>query len=1256
MEVMKEPIAIVGMGCRAPGGVDSPEKFWELLSSEIDAISEIPAEREWDLERFYHEDAEKPGFSYTRHGGFIQGVYEFDPAFFSISSREVRTMDPQQRLALEVAWEALEHGGIRPSRIAGSNTGVFMGALSNDYMHLQFQRDAGLLEAHSVTGGMLSGISGRISYMFDLLGPSVTVDTACSSSLTAVHLACHALCSREIDCALAGGVNLMLIPEGTVMMCRIHALSRDGRCKTYDSSADGYGRSEGAGIIVLKRLQDAVRDNDNIFACIIGSVSNHNGKSAAFTVPNGRQQEAAIRKAIESAGINPGMVDYIEAHGTGTMLGDPIEMEAFARVFGEEGRRGRPLYVGSVKTNIGHAESAAGILGIIKTVLSFQKNKIPPNLHLKMPNGELPLDEVPVIIPARLTDFPQKAGCKIAGVSASGFSGTNVHIVLKGAGEPEKRTGHPEDKSGCPRLFTLSGKTCEAVWDRAKALKQYITDYPNTAIGDLCYTLGCGREHFEYRSSAVVETMEELTEILNLLGKEDRQSLKNLITRTEPGKPALAWLFTDSGCQFFDWRQDIYEHEPVFRKGMQQCDAFFLERTGESFLEAMHGQDRKNGYREKRLCVLYAASFAFRYAEALLWESLGIIPDAVAGAGSGIFAAAWEAGFYSMEDAFCLLIEYARLWEKLSERQRVYPFEVNRALEQFMQAFGSIPSNSPRMELIGGKGVCVTRKELGDCMADCMAGSFNELQTLHILRGKGYSVFMEIGAEAPLDSEKQRHRNASDAGTIYIKAFREGEEYKRTLLEGLSSLYSMGRSVDFDALNRPYALKRLALPTYPFRRKEYRLQTVVQGEPGREAARKRLNILGRYLPSPLKSRQYETVLTPAMFPEARDTGLLLHIGHYQEIITHAFLDTIPEADIRIMGLELLAALVLNEEFDVQIYCILTPLEDAVWEAEISSRSPGDKAREKEWTLHARCRVATVLKDIGLSNQCPYTRAACEKQELIMTGQDFYLSMKELLGLDFGQSVRWLEKLWATPDGVLAELRPATGQEALEAWPLGFPPGIIDSAAQVFNAYDSFSESESLFLLAGISGISRSNLPGGFPRMVRLHKKKTSSGDEKCGDVELLNEKGELLVFYKDVRLRRTSVKSFLKLCSRDFKVNKASQLAPLRLYHILRELPAEERRKRLAAEITGELERILGQERSAGGLDSAPFNLGIDSLMAMELQNWVKRNLGITPDISLILYGESVKYIVDRIDDQLESLRETPAGVYTASGVMEGVL
>ncbi|HTT38370.1 MAG TPA: polyketide synthase, partial [Burkholderiales bacterium] len=463
----QEPVAVIGLGCRFPGGGDSPEAFWRVLEEGVNCARLVGRDR-WDMDAFYDPDPAVPGKMYTRHAALLDTVDDFDAEFFSVPAGEAGKMDPQQRLLLEVAWEAIENAGYAPPRLSGSRTAVFVGVMNHDYEHLQNLRRAfDDISGYVGVGTALSVAAGRLSYFLGLKGPSVALDTACSSSLVTVHLACQSLRHRESDLALAGGVNLILSPTTMIAESKAMMLAPDGRCKTFDASADGYGRGEGCGIVVLKRLADARRDGDTVLAVIRGSAVNQDGRSQGLTAPNGPAQQAVIEAALANAGVQPQDVDYVEAHGTGTPLGDPIEIQALGAVYGAARANGTPLLVGSVKTNVGHLESAAGVAGLIKLILALQHRTIPAHLNLQKVNPHIDLERHQVAVPTAATPWPTKNGKKRVGATSSfGFSGTNAHVIVEEAEAREAAVESGEPERGV-HVLALSAKSEAALQELA---------------------------------------------------------------------------------------------------------------------------------------------------------------------------------------------------------------------------------------------------------------------------------------------------------------------------------------------------------------------------------------------------------------------------------------------------------------------------------------------------------------------------------------------------------------------------------------------------------------------------------------------------------------------------------------------------------------------------------------------------------------------------------------------------------------------
>ena len=687
-QIKTEPIAIIGMACRFPGRANSPDQFWDLMDKGQDAISEFPDGR-WDVDAYYDANPDSVGKIYTRKGGFLTQVDTFDAQFFGISPREAMSLDPQHRLLLEVSWEALEDACQSPDQLLGSRTGVFVGIGQNDYEQYRlFGPDPSKIDSYDATGSGFCFASGRLSYFYDFHGPSMSIDTACSSSLVALHQACKSLLAGECDLALAGGVQIMLKPESGIYLSRIKVLSPDGRCKTFDASADGYGRGEGCGVIALRRLSEASARGDQILAVIRGSAVNHDGSSSSFTAPNGQAQQALLRQAFQNADIDAASVDYVEAHGTGTPLGDPIEVNALAAVLGPGRSADRPLWIGSVKTNINHLEAASGIAGIIKVVLALQHDRIPAHLLFNTPSPHIPWDRLPVQILASAVPWPVSSHHpRRAGVSAFGISGTNAHIIIEEAPGVENKTmvgvqtPSPTDSRGdrpvahiC-HVLTLSARTPQALTDLVQLYHDHLTQHSDLSLSDICFSAASGRTHFSHRIAAVADSTQALRNMLTAQSLQKADDVDKKIQSHQPSKsigfyqgkmqtpkPDLVFLFTGQGSQYPGMGKQLYDHQPEFRKYLNQCrDCSPL--AGISLTDLLFSS--QDGFSIHDTAFTQPALFALEYSLARMWQSWGIEPVAVMGHSVGEYVAACLAGVFSLEDALGLIAARGHLIQAL---------------------------------------------------------------------------------------------------------------------------------------------------------------------------------------------------------------------------------------------------------------------------------------------------------------------------------------------------------------------------------------------------------------------------------------------------------------------------------------------------------------------------------------------------------------------------------------------------------------
>lgn len=876
-----EPIAIIGMGCRFPGA-NNPEEFWELLRDGRDAIREVPKER-WDINAYYDPNPDTPGKMSTRFGGFLERVDEFDPTFFNISPREAVSLDPQQRLLLEVSWEALENAGLMPEKLP-TRTGVFVGVSENDYFQLLLKQGLAEIDSYLSLGNDQSTASGRLSYFLGLTGPCLSVNTACSSSLVTVHLACQSLRNSECDLALAGGVHLILTPELSINLSKARMLSPDGCCKTFDANANGFVRAEGCGVILLKRLRDAQANGDNILAVIRGSAINQDGRTSGLTVPHGPSQQAVIQQALENGSVNPDLVSYVEAHGTGTSLGDPIEVGALGSVFGQ---RQHPLWLGSVKTNIGHLESAAGIAGLIKVVLSLKHGEIPPSLHFQVPNPHINWDELPVkVVTERI---PWSVESRIAGVSSFGFSGTNAHVVLEEAPQIDKQKAEVERPL---HLLCLSAKTKEALLQLASQYEQHLATEPNWELGDICFTANTGRSHFNYRLGVVASQLEQVREKLAAFNAEQETIgvFQGRINTTNK----IAFLFTGQGSQYVGMGRQLYQTQPTFRETLDKCDRILAPYLEKPLLDVLYPQEGENlSSIIDETAYTQPALFALEYALFQLWKSWGLEPDVVMGHSVGEYVAACVAGVFSLEDGLKLIAERGRLMQALppgGEMVSVMASEQQIAtlIQPYAQDISIAAINGPESVVISGRGeainaVCITLEASGiktkklnvshafhSPLMEPMLASFEKVvqqvsfsspqiklisnvtgelatsevatpeywcrhirqpvrfaSSMNSLEKQGVEVLVEIGPK-PLMLGMGRLCLPEHKG-LWLVSLRPEQDDWQQLLTSLAQLYVRGVPLNWVGFDRAYSRRREQLPTYPFQRQRYWIEETDRG-------------------------------------------------------------------------------------------------------------------------------------------------------------------------------------------------------------------------------------------------------------------------------------------------------------------------------------------------------------------------------------------------------------------------------------------
>ncbi|MFJ6690606.1 SDR family NAD(P)-dependent oxidoreductase [Streptomyces sp. NPDC091294] len=845
--VEDDPVVVVGMACRFPGGVESPEGLWRLVADGVDAVSEFPGDRGWDVEGLYDPVPGRAGRSYTRSGGFLRGAGEFDAGFFGVSPNEAPVIDPQQRLLLETSWEALERAGIDPLSLRGSATGVYTGLMYHDYAY------------NNVAGSIATG---RVSYVLGLEGPSVTVDTACSSSLVSMHLGGQALRSGECDLVLAGGVTVMATPEQFVEFSRQRGLAADGRCKSFSASADGTGWAEGVGVVVLERLSDARRKGHEVLAVVRGSAVNQDGASNGLTAPNGPAQQRVIRQALASAGLSAVDVDVVEAHGTGTVLGDPIEAQALLATYGQDRPVDRPLWLGSLKSNFGHAQAAAGVGGVIKMVMAMRHGVLPRTLHAEEPSEQVDWSagEVRLLTEAREwvvgEDRPRRAG-----VSSFGISGTNAHVILEEG--PSVSADEPVVvRDGRPVVWTVSARDVQGVRAQVSRLVSYLADRPGLHPSDVGLSLGTTRAALEYRVAVAGTSRDDLLAALEKVVPERRMS------------GGTAFVFSGQGAQRLGMGRELYASFPVFAEAFDAAVAELDRHLERPLREVVWGEDA--GLLE-RTVFTQAALFAFESALSRLWESWGVTPDVLVGHSIGELTAAYVAGVWSLEDAARLVAARGRLMDALPEGGAMVAVEATE--DEVAPHLGGGVSlaavNAPGSVVLSGeeKAVLAVAEQFADrrtrrlrvshafhsALMEPMLADFETVareltysdpqvpvastvapdadltdpaywvgqvratvrfaDAVTVAASEGVTRFLEVGPEGVLSGVVPA--SVPDERTVVVPSVRRGQDEGVGVAAAVGALAVSGVAVDWAAFYAGTGARRVDLPTYAFQRRHY---------------------------------------------------------------------------------------------------------------------------------------------------------------------------------------------------------------------------------------------------------------------------------------------------------------------------------------------------------------------------------------------------------------------------------------------------
>ncbi|WP_425425405.1 type I polyketide synthase [Amycolatopsis saalfeldensis] len=1089
-----EPIAIVAMACRYPGGVRSPEDLWHLVDTGTDAISAFPADRGWDLDRLYHPDPGHPGTSYTRHGGFLHDAAEFDAELFGISPREAMAMDPQQRLLLEIAWETFERAGIAPASLRNSGTGVFVGLTAQDYGPVLAEAPDGF-GGYLATGKTSSVASGRISYVFGLEGPAVTVDTACSSSLVALHLAAQALRNGDCDLALAGGVTVMPAAGLFVEFSRQRGLAPDGRCKPFAAGADGTAWGEGAGLLLVERLGDAERLGHQVLAVVAGSATNQDGTSSQLTAPNGPSQERVIRKALANAGLSPADVDAVEAHGTGTTLGDPVEAGALLAVYGQGRPAGRPLWLGSLKSNIGHTQAAAGVAGVIKMVEAIRHGRLPRTLHVDRPTPHVDWSAGAVSVLTEPVPWPEADRPRRAAISSFGVSGTNAHLVLEQV--PAREAPIRTEPTDCVVPWVISGASEAGLRNQAERLSTFVADDPDLAPVDIAFSLATTRATFEHRAVVLARDAPGLRDGLRALCRDVPDP--RVVRGRAMTSGRTVFLFPGQGAQWAGMARALLADDAVFRAEMDACAQALAPHVDWSLVDVLDDEAALD-----RVDVVQPALFAIMVSFAAVWRSWGVEPDAVVGHSQGEIAAAHIAGALSLEDAARIVALRSKALLDLSGsggmvsvalpgdnvEQHLSGWEgrltvaaVNGpastvvsgdgpALDELVASYAErdvrvrriavdYASHSPRVEAIRDRLLSelasveprsasvpfystITAGLLDTAQLDAgywyrnLRRTVRFEETTRALLDDGYRRFVEVSAHPVLTSGVEDTIGAAGVDdAIVLGSLRRDDGGRDRFLTSAAELFAGGGEVDWPAV-LPGG-RRVPLPTYPFRRSRYWLDPAVSPN----AAAMGLDSAGH----PLLGAEVESAdggrliltgrLSTAAHPWLAEHTVfgtcLLPGAAFAELALHAA----ARSGCHTVGeLTLASPLILPERGAVRIQVVVDGPDDAGRRTlAVHSRPDGDGA---PWRRHAT-GVLTAAEPPAQADPAPLPDDAAH-----VDVSGFYDDLAER-GYGYGRTFRGVRAAWRDDGCLYAEVVlpddvPATG--------FGVHPALLDAALHV----------------------------------------------------------------------------------------------------------------------------------------------------------------------------------------------------------------
>jgi acyl transferase domain-containing protein/NADPH:quinone reductase-like Zn-dependent oxidoreductase len=1164
--LQSDPLAIVGLACRFPGGATSPEKFWDLLARGVDAITEVPRDR-FDVEALFDPDPAAPGKVSTKWGGFIENIDQFDPRFFGISPREAASMDPQQRLLLEVAWEALEDAGLTQEMLAGSQTGVFVGVYGDDYRRSQMSRPSGV-DAYTVLGTAHCTTCGRLSFLLDLLGPSLVVDTGCSSSLVAVHLAAQSLRAGECRVALAAGVGLILSPEMTISLSKWGFMAADGRCKTFDARADGFVRGEGCGVVVIKRLSDALADRDRVLAILRGTAVNEDGRSTVLTAPSGTAQQAVVRQALANARVAAAEVTYVEAHGTGTALGDPIEVEALAEVLGQP-VDGPPCYVASAKSNLGHLEASAGVAGLIKTVLALQYEHIPPHLHLQALNPHIELDGTRLRISREGVPWPAGPKRRFAGVSSFGFGGTNAHVILEDA--PQLPPVPAVESSAL--LLPVSARSPEALAALARSYAAYLRAAEAPPIADVCFTASIRRTHHEYRAVAAGDSAAALAQALESVAAGEPRWDVSHGRRPAGSRPGPVFVFSGQGPQWWAMGRELQAVDAQFRHALETIAAAMDPVSGWSLLEVLGKDEAASPLGATEFAQ--PAIFALQVALAGAMRARGVDPAALVGHSVGEIAAAHVGGALDLDQAVRIVVHRGRVMQRATGRGRMAAVAIDEARARALVA--EVPDrlslaaiNAPRSVVLSGDGTAVAEAvarleregvtcrmlpvnyafhsyqmaELAGALREGLGAASPRTAALPILStvtglpadarsfdaeywvrnltqpvrfsaalgwlaANGYDTFVEVAPHPVLAASIEETLAASHVDGAVVTTLRRGRPELPSLLSAIGRLHVTGHAVDWSRV-APRG-RVVSLPAYAWQRERYWLEAPAAPIGARsDVPAPSGSLVGTRVRSPgIKDAVFETRISassPAWLADHRIHGAVLVPATAMLAMAHgAARQIVSAAGLALADVAFEQPLAVGDEPRL----VQVVLEHGPPPLAFRILSLEDEDADR-WTTHAVGRVV-------VDSAAPEGRAAREAGEgelQARTGAELYADFTAR-GCVFGPAFRLVERVRADGTRSIADVAaPAAGGETSIA------PAVLDACFHALQ--EVLPPGADTFVPVRLRRFRPHGALGGALRASLLVTDAPASGETRTVDLTIADTSGRVLVDVEGLEFRRTT--------------------------------------------------------------------------------------------------------------------------------------